>query len=111
MRRVRLGKTDLQVSPIAFGTWQLSGSWGQFGFPPSVHGPTTIQYLSYGTEVPYGQEQPGDRHLEAFWTKREQAELVARSAERLTRGGFGAPEAIAQPPRGTASPFMNTRPW
>jgi hypothetical protein len=54
---------------------------------------------------------PGDRHLEAFWTKREQAELVARSAERLTRGGFGAPEAIAQPPRGTASPFMNTRPW
>jgi aryl-alcohol dehydrogenase-like predicted oxidoreductase len=25
---VRLGRTDLQVSPIAFGTWQLGGDWG-----------------------------------------------------------------------------------
>jgi len=28
--RVRVGRTDLQVSPIAFGTWQLGGEWGQF---------------------------------------------------------------------------------
>ncbi len=28
--RVRLGMTDLEVSPIAFGTWQLGGEWGQF---------------------------------------------------------------------------------
>ena len=27
---VRLGMTDLQVSPVAFGTWQLGGEWGQF---------------------------------------------------------------------------------
>src|SRR6476646_6209854 len=26
----RLGMTDLQVSAIAFGTWQLGGEWGQF---------------------------------------------------------------------------------
>jgi aryl-alcohol dehydrogenase-like predicted oxidoreductase len=29
-KRVRLGVTDLQVSPIAFGTWQLGGEWGEF---------------------------------------------------------------------------------
>ena len=29
-KRVRLGMTDLDVSPIAFGTWQLGGEWGQF---------------------------------------------------------------------------------
>jgi aryl-alcohol dehydrogenase-like predicted oxidoreductase len=29
-RSVRLGMTDLEVSPIAFGTWQLGGEWGQF---------------------------------------------------------------------------------
>lgn len=29
-KRVRLGMTDLEVSPIAFGTWQLGGEWGQF---------------------------------------------------------------------------------
>jgi aryl-alcohol dehydrogenase-like predicted oxidoreductase len=27
---VTLGISGLQVSPIAFGTWQLSGDWGQF---------------------------------------------------------------------------------
>jgi aryl-alcohol dehydrogenase-like predicted oxidoreductase len=29
-KKVRLGMTDLRVSPIAFGTWQLGGEWGQF---------------------------------------------------------------------------------
>jgi len=28
MDKTRLGQTDLQVSPICFGTWQLSGEWG-----------------------------------------------------------------------------------
>jgi aryl-alcohol dehydrogenase-like predicted oxidoreductase len=30
MNRVRLGMTELQVSPICFGTWQLGGDWGDF---------------------------------------------------------------------------------
>lgn len=30
LRRVRLGRTDLDVSCIAFGTWQLGGEWGRF---------------------------------------------------------------------------------
>lgn len=30
MRRVTLGMAGLEVSPIAFGTWQLGGDWGQF---------------------------------------------------------------------------------
>ena len=30
LETVRLGMTDLQVSPIAFGTWQLGGEWGRF---------------------------------------------------------------------------------
>jgi aryl-alcohol dehydrogenase-like predicted oxidoreductase len=30
LRTVRLGMTDLDVSPIAFGTWQLGGEWGRF---------------------------------------------------------------------------------
>jgi aryl-alcohol dehydrogenase-like predicted oxidoreductase len=28
--RVRLGRSELEVSPIAFGTWQLGGEWGEF---------------------------------------------------------------------------------
>jgi aryl-alcohol dehydrogenase-like predicted oxidoreductase len=30
MDTTRLGMTDLQVFPIAFGTWQLGGDWGDF---------------------------------------------------------------------------------
>jgi len=28
MKSIRLGRSELQVSPIAFGTWQLGGDWG-----------------------------------------------------------------------------------
>jgi aryl-alcohol dehydrogenase-like predicted oxidoreductase len=28
MKNIRLGRSELQVSPIAFGTWQLGGDWG-----------------------------------------------------------------------------------
>ena len=28
LETVRLGMTDLQVSQVAFGTWQLGGDWG-----------------------------------------------------------------------------------
>lgn len=28
MKHIRLGRSDLQVSRIAFGTWQLGGDWG-----------------------------------------------------------------------------------
>ena len=28
MEKVKLGRSELEVSPIAFGTWQLGGDWG-----------------------------------------------------------------------------------
>jgi aryl-alcohol dehydrogenase-like predicted oxidoreductase len=30
MDRVRLGMTELRVTPICFGTWQLGGDWGDY---------------------------------------------------------------------------------
>src|SRR5207244_10535173 len=30
MKFVRLGRTDLEVSAIAFGTWSFGGDWGRF---------------------------------------------------------------------------------
>jgi aryl-alcohol dehydrogenase-like predicted oxidoreductase len=30
MKTTRLGKTELEVSRIAFGTWQVSGEWGSY---------------------------------------------------------------------------------
>jgi cell wall-associated NlpC family hydrolase len=36
------------------------GKYGDQGYPPHSHGPTTISYLLYGTPVNFGQEQAGD---------------------------------------------------
>jgi hypothetical protein len=33
---VRLGMTELQVSPVAFGTWQLGGEWGAVAEQASI---------------------------------------------------------------------------
>ena len=41
MRKTILGKSDLEVSRIAFGTWQLGGDWGSFDEETAI---TAIQH-------------------------------------------------------------------
>lgn len=36
------------------------GSYGDSGYPPHTHGPTTYDYLMFGTPVTLSQVQPGD---------------------------------------------------
>src|SRR3954453_9461383 len=36
MRKFRLGMTELEVTPIAFGTWQLGGDWGPSDEPAAI---------------------------------------------------------------------------
>ena len=36
------------------------GKYGSAGYPPHSHGPTTLNYMLFGTGVNYGSEQPGD---------------------------------------------------
>ena len=36
------------------------GKWGDPGFPPNAHGPTTGDYMSYGTPINRSQVQAGD---------------------------------------------------
>ena len=40
MKHVRLGRSNLQVSRIAFGTWQLGGEWGATVDEVPVGGPS-----------------------------------------------------------------------
>ena len=37
LQQTRLGRSDLRVSPIAFGTWQLGGDWGATDEPAAIH--------------------------------------------------------------------------
>lgn len=36
------------------------GKWGDPGFPPNAHGPTTLDYMLFGKPITDGQEQAGD---------------------------------------------------
>lgn len=36
------------------------GKWGDPGFPPHAHGPTTLQYLVYGSALNRADVKPGD---------------------------------------------------
>lgn len=36
------------------------GRYGDPGYPPHAHGPTTLSYMLFGTTVNQGSEQPGD---------------------------------------------------
>jgi len=40
MRYVRLGKTDLDVSAVAFGTWAFGGEWWILSSAVPVTGPS-----------------------------------------------------------------------
>ena len=44
--RVRLGKTELQVSPVCFGTWQLSPKfWGEQDEKTVISAPSGINLV------------------------------------------------------------------
>lgn len=36
------------------------GHYGDSGYPPHAHGPTTLDYQQFGLGIDYGKEQPGD---------------------------------------------------
>jgi cell wall-associated NlpC family hydrolase len=36
------------------------GQWGQPGYPPSVHGPTTLNYMLFGQGIPLSEVRAGD---------------------------------------------------
>src|SRR6266513_4293153 len=57
MRYVRLGKTELEVSAIAFGTWAFGGDWGSFDAHESkavIHHALDLGVTFFDTAQAYG---------------------------------------------------------
>jgi aryl-alcohol dehydrogenase-like predicted oxidoreductase len=57
MRYVRLGKTDLEVSAIAFGTWSFGGEWGAFDVAEArdtIHHALDLGITLFDTAQGYG---------------------------------------------------------
>src|SRR5258706_12151805 len=99
MRYVRLGKTDLDVSAIAFGTWSFGGDWGTFD--PDEAKKTVARALDLGitffdTAQAYGFGASERFLADALWPR------VRRGHVGLANKGGPPQESSPPPPEGNA---------
>ena len=86
MRYVRLGKTDLTVSAIAFGTWSFGGEWGTFDADDArktIGRALDLGVTFFDTAQAYGFGESERLLGDALWSRvRRDAVIVA------TKGGL-----------------------
>jgi aryl-alcohol dehydrogenase-like predicted oxidoreductase len=90
MRYVRLGKTDLQVSAIAFGTWSFGGDWGAFDRGDATN--TVIRALDLGitffdTAQAYGFGASERLLADALWPRVRRDTVVIATKGGLRKDG------------------------
>jgi aryl-alcohol dehydrogenase-like predicted oxidoreductase len=94
IERVRLGRSELMVSPIAFGTWQLGGEWGEFDEQRAVEAIRharglginlfdTAQAYGFGTSERLLAEALGDELRDA----RDEIAIATKGGLRPVAGG------------------------
>ena len=95
MHTVTLGRTGLDVSPIAFGTWQLGGEWGPFDEQEAVAAIRHARELGinlFDTAQGYGfgaSEQMLGRALrEDLDRRRDEVVIATKGGLRMTRDGL-----------------------
>jgi aryl-alcohol dehydrogenase-like predicted oxidoreductase len=95
MNTVPLGMTGLEVSPIAFGTWQLGGEWGEFDEQQAVAAIRQARELGvnlFDTARGYGfgtSEQLLGRALRDDLDKRRDEVVIAtKGGLRMTDDGM-----------------------
>ena len=98
MRAITLGRTGLEVSRIAFGTWQLGGEWGSFDEAAAIdaiRGARDLGITLFDTAQAYGfgaSEELLGRALRPELTSDREGVVIA------TKGGIRPPERDASRP-------------
>jgi aryl-alcohol dehydrogenase-like predicted oxidoreductase len=92
MERIRLGATELHVSPIAFGTWSFGGEWGHVD--PDEATATVGRALELGitlfdTAQGYGFGAAERLLGAALWTRVRRDDVVVATKGGLRRDGDG----------------------
>ena len=92
---VRLGMTDLEVSPIAFGTWQLGGEWGRFDEDKGVAAIRLARELGvnfFDTAQGYGfgasERVLGKALRDDLVNRREEVAIATKGGLRMTGDGL-----------------------
>src|SRR5437762_4574900 len=86
MRYVRLGKTELEVSAIAFGTWAFGGDWGSFDAHESraaIHHALDLGVTFFDTAQAYGFGVSERLLADALWERARRDEVIV-----ATKGGL-----------------------
>jgi aryl-alcohol dehydrogenase-like predicted oxidoreductase len=92
MERVRLGKSELHVSPIAFGTWSFGGEWGHVDTHEATE--TVGRALELGislfdTAQGYGFGAAERLLGEALWARARRDDVAIATKGGLRREGAG----------------------
>jgi len=92
---VRLGMTRLDVSPIAFGAWQLGGEWGQFDADEAVAAIRHARGLGvnlFDTAQGYGfgasEQVLGQALRDDLDSRRDEVVLATKGGLRMTDDGL-----------------------
>ncbi|MQA92261.1 MAG: aldo/keto reductase [Gemmatimonas sp.] len=87
--------TDLEVSPIAFGTWQLGGEWGEFDEPEAIAAIRQAQQLGvnlFDTAHGYGfgasERVLGKALRGAIEHRRDEVVIATKGGLRMTDDGL-----------------------
>ena len=86
MRYVRLGKTDLEVSAIAFGTWAFGGDWGSFDEDESkaaIRHALDLGVTFFDTAQAYGFGVSERLLADALWERVRRDDVIV-----ATKGGL-----------------------
>ncbi|MGO9488695.1 MAG: aldo/keto reductase [Solirubrobacteraceae bacterium] len=95
MNSVTLGMTGLRVSPIAFGTWQMGGEWGQFDEDEGIAAIRRARELGinlFDTAQGYGfgasERLLGRALRDELDNRRDEVVVATKGGLRMTDGGL-----------------------
>jgi len=92
MRYVRLGKTDMEVSALAFGTWSFGGEWGTFDkdeATETIHRALELGVTFFDTAQGYGFGAAESLLGEALWDAVQRQDVIVATKGGLRREGDG----------------------
>jgi aryl-alcohol dehydrogenase-like predicted oxidoreductase len=94
MNTTKLGRTQLDVSPIGFGTWQLGGDWGSFDESAAIDAIRDARRLGinfFDTAQAYGfgasERLLGQALKEDIARRREEIVIATKGGLRMTDAG------------------------
>jgi aryl-alcohol dehydrogenase-like predicted oxidoreductase len=90
MRYVRLGKTDLEVSAIAFGTWSFGGEWGAFDADEAhktIGRALDLGITFFDTAQAYGFGTSERFLADALWSRVARNQVVVATKGGLRKDG------------------------